>query len=105
MSPGQLYCGVATAINSDGSSITEVTGGAYLRQAVTFANGVNKVFVSSSDVIFPQATTNWGTLAYAVVYDAPVGGNAIAYQPLVLPSTINTGMIYEILTGQLTVTF
>jgi hypothetical protein len=103
--PTQLYLGLATDVQDSGATITEVTGGAYVRQAAHFADDVSGVFDSNADIIFPEATANWGTITYGVLYDSPTGGNAIIYAPLATSRTINTGMIFELDAGQVVATF
>lgn len=52
---------------------TEVTGGSYARQEVTFAapatDGGERVIASSATVTFPKATAAWGTVTYAQLMD------------------------------------
>lgn len=105
VSPGQVYLGLATDITDEGETITEVSGGSYARQAIDFAAPVDGVFLSSGDIEFPVATANWGTVTYAVLYDASVLGNALWYAAIVDPRAINTGATYEVLSGDASFTF
>jgi hypothetical protein len=60
-----------TTTPTDSSAGTEVTGGAYARQAVSFTrSGTSPTQVANSAQIeFPTATANWGTVAGAAVFD------------------------------------
>lgn len=100
VSPGQVYIGLATAVTDAGATVTEVSGGAYARQAISFDAPVDGVFWNGSDIQFPIATANWGTVVYAVLYDAITGGNPLVYDELSSPQTINSGSTYEILAGE-----
>ena len=69
----------------------EVTGGAYARQAATFANaGTNPTVASNTALIqFPTATAPWGTITHFALWTAVSGGNVIAYASVTTPKTID----------------
>lgn len=111
--PTTWYVGLHTSANSDSAAGTEVTGGAYARQAITFTrSGTNPTQVANSaNVEFPTATANWGTISEAAVYDALTVGNRLAWGPILNPVTglpdpqaINTGNIFRFNGGDLVVT-
>jgi hypothetical protein len=70
--PATWYMGLSTtAINDDGSGVTEPAGGAYARVAIT-NNTTNFPSAPSSGttanlttITFPEATGNWGTITTA----------------------------------------
>lgn len=79
------YLGVLTATPTDSSDGTEVTGGAYARQAITFAvpvSGDPSSMTNAAAIEFPTATAGWGTVVAWGVYDAATGGNLVWYGTL-----------------------
>lgn len=109
--PSTLYVGLQTSASSDSAAGTEVSGGSYARQTAAFTvSGTNPTEAATTAAIeFPVATTNWGTVTYAAVYDAATGGNMLAYAQLTdpadfvtaLPKTIETGDVFRISAGNL----
>lgn len=104
-SPTTVYCALYTVAPSDAGGGTEVSGGGYARQAVTFGAPSNGVFTNSADVVFPIATANWGTIVAFALFDAATGGNMLIYGNLSSPKTINSGDQFRFPAGQLSVTF
>ena len=110
--PGTWYVGLQTAAPSDSADGTEVSGGAYARQSVgwTIATGGTAMASSSAALEWPAATTDWGTVTHAGVYDAASGGNLVAFETLTKtdfstanPKVVNTGDIFKIDAGNLKV--
>lgn len=109
--PTTLYVGLHTSASSDAAAGTEVSGGAYARQTAAFTvSGTSPTEASTTAAIeFPVATTSWGTVTYAGVYDALSGGNLLAYAQLTdpadfvtpLPKTIDAGDVFRISAGNL----
>jgi hypothetical protein len=64
----------------------------------------NGVSVSSADVTFPQATASWGTVGWIGINDALTSGNLLYHTALDTSKTIDTGDIFKISTGNLSVT-
>ncbi len=101
-SPTTVYLALFTSATADDGTGTEVSGGAYARQAVTFGaptdvSGAKQV-ANSSAVTFPIATANWGTISHGALYDAASGGNMLLQAALSVSRTINTNdqLKYEI---------
>lgn len=103
-SPAAVYVALFTTDPTDAGSGTEVSGGAYVRKAVTFAAPSNGVTSNSADVTFDQATANWGTLTHIGVFDASSAGNLLYHTPLTTTKTIETGDIFKIAASSLVVT-
>ena len=103
--PGTWYCGLQTASPSDSSAGTEVSGGAYARQSVAWtivASGVAEAN-NTAALTWSAATTDWGIIQWAGIYDALTGGNLVAFEVLTKtdfstanPKTVNTGDIFKI---------
>ena len=103
-SPATVYVGLFTTDPTDAGSGTEVSGGSYARQSATFAAPSNGASSTSADVTFPQATANWGTVTHFGVFDASSAGNLLYHGALTTSKTIETGDVFKISSGNLTVT-
>jgi hypothetical protein len=103
-SPTTVYVGLFTSDPTDAGSGTEVSGGSYARTAVTFASPSNGVTTNSSAVEFPQATGSWGTVGWIGIHDAATSGNLLYHTALDVSKVIDTGDIFKISTGNLSVT-
>ena len=111
--PGTYYCGLLTVAPTDSATGTEVSGGAYARQSIAWVitgSGVSQA-ASSADLTWPAATTDWGTVIVAGVYDALTSGNLVAFETLTKsdfttanPKIINSGDIFKIASGSLKIT-
>jgi hypothetical protein len=102
--PTTVYVSLWTSNPNDDASGTEVTGGSYARTAVTFAAPSNGVTTNSADVTFPTATASWGTVGWIGINDALSSGNLLYHTPLDTSKTIDSGDIFKISTGNLSVT-
>lgn len=103
-SPATVYVSLWTTDPTDAGSGNEVSGGSYARTSITFAAPSNGVTSNSADVTFPQATASWGVVGWIGLNDASTGGNLLFHTPLDTSKTIDSGDIFKIATGSLTVT-
>jgi hypothetical protein len=103
-SPAVVYVALHTADPTDAGTGTEVSGGSYARQAATFGAPSNGVSTTTADISFPQATASYGTVGWIAIRDAISGGNMLYYTALDASKTIDTGDIFKIAAGSLTVT-
>ena len=103
-SPATVYVGLFTSDPTDAGSGTEVSGGSYARTAVTFGAPANGVSTNSADVTFPTCTASWGTVGWIGIHDAASSGNLLYHSPLDTSKTIDTGDIFKISSGNLSVT-
>lgn len=92
-SPTDVYIGLYTSDPTDNDSGTEVTGGGYVRQKITF-NAPTQVsgkaqLVNATDIKFPIATGAWGTVTHIALRDANVSGNLLFYGAISTPKTIS----------------
>lgn len=92
------YLGLFTAAPNETGGGTEVStsGTAYARQAVasnfeiagtTAAGECN----NDTQIVFPTATADWGTITYGGLFDAASGGNLIMYAQLPSSKLIEAG--------------
>jgi hypothetical protein len=98
-----VYVSLWTSDPTDAGSGTEVSGGSYARTAVTFGAPSNGVTTNSADVTFPTATASWGTVGWIGINDASTSGNLLYHTALDLAKTIDSGDIFKIETGNLSV--
>jgi hypothetical protein len=98
------YLALFTVAPSESGGGTEVTGGAYARQAVTFGAPASGSMSNSAVIEFPTATANWGTAKAWGLFDAATSGNLIWYGNIDTPKELLAGDIYRINAGSLTLT-
>ena len=103
-SPATVYVALFTTDPTDAASGTEVSGGSYARTSVAFAAPSNGASASSADCTFPTCTSTWGTVSHIGIFDASTSGNLLYHTPLDTSKTIETGDIFKIASGSLTVT-
>ena len=99
-----IYVALYTSDPTDADTGTEVTGGSYARTSVTFAAPSNGASASNADCTFPTCTSTWGTVSHIGIFDASTSGNLLYHTPLDTSKTIETGDIFKIASGSLTVT-
>ena len=102
--PTTVYVSLWTSDPTDAGSGTEVSGGSYARTAVTFAAPSNGVTTNNADVTFPTATASWGVVGWIGINDAATSGNLLYHTALDTSKTIDSGDIFKISTGNLSVT-
>ena len=103
-SPTTVYVALFTAVSdAEAGTGTEVSGGSYARQAVTFsAPSPDGVTTNSSTVTFPTATGSWGTVTYAGLFDASTNGNALTIlKALSASKTVASGDILRFPAGDI----
>jgi hypothetical protein len=103
-SPSTVYVGLFTTDPTDAGTGTEVTGGSYARVAVTFGAPSDGVTTNSGAVEFAQATASWGTITHIGILDASTSGNLLYHTALDVSKAIDTGDIFKIAIGSLSVT-
>ncbi len=96
--------GLYTSDPTDANTGTEVSGGSYARTSVTFGAPSNGASTNNAAVEFPQATGSWGTVGWIGILDASTSGNLLYHTALDVSKTIDTGDIFKIATGSLSVT-
>jgi len=101
--PETIYVALYTTDPTDADTGTEVSGGDYARQAVTFAVPSDGATSNTADITFPEATANWGTITHVGLRDAATGGNLLWYGALTDSKTILAGDQFIFKADQLTV--
>lgn len=101
--PTAWYIGLHTADPTDAGTGTEVSGGSYAREAVSFTV-TNDTASNSATVTFTAATANWGTITHVGVWDASSSGNLLFHGAVTTSKTIETGDTFQISSGNLDIT-
>lgn len=99
-----VYVSLWTSDPTDAGSGTEVSGGSYARTAVTFGAPSGGVTTNNADVTFPTATASWGTVGWIGINDASTSGNLLYHTALDTAKAIDSGDIFKIASGNLSVT-
>lgn len=107
---GDWFLGLyTTAPNQAGGGGTEVSGGAYARQALkrsttltprmkaaAAGTGTYRTSLLNNKITWPTATANWGTIVGVGLFAASSGGTPRAYFDLATDKAVNTDDIFEI---------
>ena len=85
---------------------TEVTGANYSRKDVSSnfssASGTDGTLSNDTEIVFPSAGDNWGTVSHVGIMDA--AGNLLVYSSLNSAVNVESGDIFKIPAGSLSVT-
>jgi len=103
--PATVYVALYTSNPTAADTGTEVSGGAYARQAVTFgapsAVGGKQTISNSAEIAFPAASADWGTITHIGIRDAATGGNLLYYGAVTNPRSILTSDVFKFAAGAL----
>ena len=94
--PGTVYVALYTSNPTDADSGTEVATGSYARQSVAFSAPSNGATSNSSDITFPTATADWGTITHAAIHDAVSSGNMLFHSALTSSKVVDDGDTFKI---------
>lgn len=81
-SPAAVYVALYTAAPTDAGGGTQVSGGGYARQAVTFGAPSGGVIANTAPVAFTVGASGWGNVTHIGYFDAATGGNLLSWAPL-----------------------
>ncbi|GFZ30725.1 hypothetical protein CSC2_12510 [Clostridium zeae] len=101
--PTTVYLALYTSDPGEADSGTEVSGGAYVRQAITFGVPSSNTVSNTNTITFPVATASWGTVTHVGIRDAVSAGNLLFSAALGTSQAVgvNNQMIFN--AGQVTV--
>lgn len=102
--PAAVYLALYTSDPTDAKTGTEVSGGAYARQVITFNAPTSGVSATAADVLFPIATAGWGTITHFGILDASTVGNLLYHGALTSSKTIATSDQLKVAAGDISVT-
>jgi hypothetical protein len=100
-SPTQPYVALYTVAPTETGGGTEVSGGGYARQPITFTAPAPDSVSNTTDVTFPIASADWGTIVAFGIFDASTGGNLLYYANLTVARDVLTNDQLRFPTGQL----
>ena len=104
--PDQLYLALFTSDpGPEGDTSSEITDQAYERQLIQFTpatqDAVGEMFCENTlDLDYPQATVDWGDVAYGAVMDAATGGNALYVGAFDVAKQVLANDWYQVPAGQ-----
>lgn len=98
--PASVHVALFTSATSDAGAGTEVTGGGYARQPVTFGAPADGVSTNTADISFTNMPAS--TVTHIAIMDAATLGNMLFHGPLAAGKTVNVGDTLTIATGDLT---
>ena len=96
-----FWLALFTDIPADDGSGTEIEGGGYVRQPVTFGAPSGGFMANATAIEFPTAASDWGTALGWALFDAPQGGNLWWSGTVEVPKALYTGDIYRVNPGSL----
>lgn len=102
--PANWFFALMTVTPTDTGGGTEVAGGGYGRVSVTnntanFPSASGATLNTGITIDWGTATANWGTITTIAQYDANTTGNLGPYGPLTVPTLINNGSSFKVLSG------
>jgi hypothetical protein len=107
--PTTVYIALYTVAPTDSGGGTEVSGGSYARVAITnnttnfpAASGGSKS--NGTDITFPTATADWGTVVAFGIFDLSTGGNLLYWATLTTSKSILNGDTAKFTAGNITIT-
>ena len=104
-SPTSVHLALFTADPTEtGSQASEVTGGSYSREPITFAAPSGGSCLNTGIITFTQATAAWGTVTHFGVMDASSSGNMLYSDALDSSQQIDIGGTATVADGALSVT-
>ena len=106
-SPTTIYLALFTSNPDEDASGTEVSGGSYAREVITFDAPVSESpgysCVNSSLITFTTPTASWGTVSHWGIFDALSSGNMLYYAAFDTSRSVSSGDDVEVPAGTLKV--
>jgi hypothetical protein len=100
--PAAVYAALFTVAPGEAGGGTEVTGGSYAREAITFGSAAASSALSNTAACdFGTATADWGTIVAVGIFDALTTGNLLAYGALTANKTVGNGDSFKFAIGDL----
>lgn len=105
--PKTLYLALYKTNPTDNDTGTEINGGDYKRQSITFGPPSQYSEVAQTSnlqaIEFPIATDSWGDVAYFGIRDNETEGNLLVYGAFNKPTSIDAGNKFIIDVGNITI--
>lgn len=100
--PATVYLALFTTATTDAGGGTEVTGGSYARQSITFSAASGGATSNSGAVSFSSMPAV--TVTHAAIMDASTAGNMLFHGPLTASKTVGAGDTLTFAIGDIDVT-
>ncbi len=97
--PTTIYAGLLTTNPGVAGTGTEVSGGSYARQSVTFGTASTGSSANSTQVKFTGLPTT--TVTHVATYDSLTGGNMLEFKNLTAAVSFTTGDEYTFPVSQI----
>jgi hypothetical protein len=101
-SPATVYAALYTSDPGEANSGTELTGGSYAREAVTFGAASNGAVTNTGAVTFADLPA--ATVTHIGILDASTSGNLLYYGSVASTLTVVSGSTIEFSASSITVT-
>lgn len=99
--PPAVYVALYTAAPDVSGGGIEVSGGSYERQLALFTAPVNGQVMTTADILFPVASSLWGTITSFGFLDASSAGNVLYFGNLSAPRLVDVSDQVRFPSGQL----
>jgi hypothetical protein len=98
-----IYLALFASSPTDAGGGSELSAASYQRKVVLFGAAVLGSMTNDGEVLFDQATTDWGTITAFGLYDAVTNGNLLFYGSLDAPKLVEYGDSLRFQVGSLTI--
>lgn len=102
-SPTTVYLALYTVAPTDAGGGTEVSGGGYARQSITFGAASGGAMSNTAAVSFTASGANFGDVLAVGIFDALTVGNLLAWDGIT-SATVNDGDTIEFAIGDIDLT-
>lgn len=101
--PGGHYVALYTVAPTSAGGGTEVSGGSYARQSVTFAAPSGFACSNSNVITFPTPIVAWGEVLAVAIWDAVTAGNMLYFGDLPTHKVVDINDVVSFPTGFLSI--
>lgn len=101
--PTTVYLALFTTDPTDAGTGTEVSGGSYARQSISWNTPASGAVTNSADVTFPQATADYGVVSHIGIFDASSAGNLLYHGALSASKSVTTNDTFIVEAGDLSI--
>lgn len=101
--PASVWLALYTVTPSDAGGGTQVSGGGYARQAITFGAPSGGAISNTSAVSFTASGAAYGTVVAVGIFDASTAGNLLAWDDITA-AVINDGDTLNFPIGDIDIT-
>lgn len=102
-SPASVWLALYTVAPTDAGGGTQVSGGGYARQQITFGAPSGGAISNTAAVSFTASGANFGTVVAVGIFDASTAGNLLAWDDIT-SAVINDGDTINFPIGDIDIT-